>query len=111
MQAGGGLVEDVHRPAGGAFGQFRGQLDALGLTAGQRRGRLAEPDVAEADVDQGLQVPRDRWLVGEELEAFGARHVEYFGNVLAFEGDVEGVPVVTRTVADLAGYVHVGQEM
>jgi peptide chain release factor 3 len=58
VQAGGRLVEDVERAAGVALGQFQRQLDALRLAAGQRGGALAELDVAEADVEQGLQLAR-----------------------------------------------------
>ena len=60
VQAGGGLVEDVDGAAGGPLLQLGRQLDALRLTAGQCRRGLPEPDVAEADVDQRLQVPVDR---------------------------------------------------
>ena len=42
--------------AGLAFGEFAGELDALGFAAGEGGGGLAEMDVAEADVDQGLQL-------------------------------------------------------
>ncbi|CNL80296.1 Uncharacterised protein [Mycobacterium tuberculosis] len=47
------LVEDVDGAPGGALLQLRGQLDPLGLTAGQRGRGLAEPHVAQAHVDQG----------------------------------------------------------
>ena len=49
VQAGRRLVEDVERAAGAALRQLLRQLDALRLAAGQRRRRLAERDVAEAD--------------------------------------------------------------
>ena len=46
MQAGGGFVEDVECSAGVAFGEFEGELDALGFAAGEGGGGLAEADVA-----------------------------------------------------------------
>ena len=52
MQPGGRLVEDVERAAGGALGQFLGELDALRLAARQRRRLLADVDVIEADAVQ-----------------------------------------------------------
>ena len=93
------------------LGQLAGQLDPLGLAAGQRGRRLAEADVAEADVDQRLQVPGDHGLVGEELGRLLARQVEHLGDVLALERDVERVPVVPAALAHLARDVHVGQEV
>ena len=55
MQAGGRLVQDVERAAGGALRQFLGELDALGFAAGQRGGLLADMDVVEADAVQRLK--------------------------------------------------------
>jgi hypothetical protein len=56
VQAGGRLVEDVERAAGVALGQFQRQLDALRLAARERGGDWPSSDVAEADVDQGLEL-------------------------------------------------------
>ena len=55
VQAGRRLVEDVEGLARVGPGQLGGELHALGLAAGERRRGLAERDVAEADVVQGLQ--------------------------------------------------------
>ena len=74
-------------------------------------GRLAEPHVAEADVDQRLHVPGDGRLVGEELERLLARQVEHVGDRLALEVDVERVAVVAGALAHLARHVDVGQEV
>ena len=46
MQAGGRLIQDVERAARGALGEFGGQLDALGLAAGEGGGGLTDPHVA-----------------------------------------------------------------
>jgi hypothetical protein len=45
------LVEDVDGAPGGALRQLAGELDALRLAAGEGGRRLAELDVAEADVE------------------------------------------------------------
>ena len=111
VQAGGRLVEDVEGAAGRALLQLGGELDPLRLAAGQRRRRLAEPDVAEADVDQRLQVPRDRRDGGEELDGLLDRHVEHLGDGLALVVHLERLPVVAGAVADLARHVDVGQEV
>ena len=61
VQAGGGLIQDVEGAAGGPFAQFPGELEALGLAAGEGGGRLAQLDVAQAHVGQGLQfIPQGR---------------------------------------------------
>ena len=111
VQAGRRLVEDVERPAGGALAQLLGELDALRLAAGQRRRRLAEVDVVEADAGQGLELLPDRRHVAEELERLADGQVEHVGDVLALVAHLERLAVVARAVADLAGDVDVGQEV
>ena len=56
---GGGLVEDVEGVAGGDLGELGGELHPLGLAAGELGGRLAEPDVVEPDVVEGVEAPGD----------------------------------------------------
>src|SRR5580698_2323312 len=55
VQAGGGLIEDEQRTAAGGLRQVRCQFHALGFAAAQRGRRLAEPQVAQANVGQDLQ--------------------------------------------------------
>ena len=68
-------------------GQLGGQLHALGLAAGERGRGLAEREVAQPDVVQGLQDPADPRHAGEELERRVDRHVEHVGDRLAVELD------------------------
>ena len=65
------LIEYVERAARRPFRQFGRQLDSLGLAAAQRRCRLAEPDVAEADVDQRIQLVANAGDVLEQARGLG----------------------------------------
>ncbi len=107
-EAGGRLVQDVH---GGAAGQLRGELDPLGLAAGEGRRRLAQLDVAQAHVVQGLELGAHPGEGLEELQGLLHRHVQHLGDVLAAEGDLQRLAVVAGAVADLAGHLDVGQEL
>ena len=73
VQAGGRLVQDVERVAGGAAAQLLAQLDALRLAAGERGGRLAQLDVAQADGVERLQLVAQARDVLEELERLPRR--------------------------------------
>ena len=68
VEAGGGFVEDVDGAAGGTFGEFLGELDALRLAAGEGCRLLAELDVAEPDLGEGLELVVDRRNGGKELD-------------------------------------------
>ena len=57
VQADAGLVEDEQR-IGLLAAEFGCELEPLGLAAGQRRGVLAEGQVAEPEVDEGPQLLR-----------------------------------------------------
>ena len=59
VQTRGRLVEDVDGSARRALGEFARELDALRLAARKRCGRLAELDVAEADVEERLELLLD----------------------------------------------------
>ena len=111
VQAGGRLVEDVERVAGGDLGELGRELDPLRLAAGELRRRLAEADVVEADVVQGLQPPGDLRDRREELDRLADRHLEHVGDRLALVADLERLAVVAAAVALLAGHVDVGQEV
>src|SRR5439155_592258 len=60
VQPRGGLVQHVERVARRPLVELRGQLDPLGLAAGEGRGGLAELDVAEPDVGERLHLSLDR---------------------------------------------------
>ena len=102
------FVEDIDGFPRRTLCQLGTQLHPLRLAARQGRSRLTETDISEPDIAERLHMPRNIRLILEELHGFFARHVEYFGNVLAFERDVEGVAVVTGPFANLARYVDVG---
>ncbi len=111
VQPGGRLVEDVEGPAGVGPRQLGGELDALGLAAGERRRGLPERDVAEADVVQGLQDAADLRHGGEELEGGVDGHGEHVGDRPAAELHRERLGGVARPVARLARDPDVGQEV
>lgn len=111
MQTGGRFVQHVDRAAGRALLQLAGQLHALRLAAGERRRGLAEPDVSETDFVERAQVARDGRHGLEELQALLDGHVQHLCDGLALVVDLQGLPVVARSVADLARDVHVRQEV
>src|SRR5437588_1214830 len=111
VQAGGGLVEDVEGATGGNLGELGGELDGLGLAAGERGGGLAEADVAESDGVEGLEPAPDLGDVLEEREGFLDGHGEDVGDAPSLEADLERLAVVAASVTLLAGDVDVGQEV
>ena len=111
MQTSGGFVEQINGVAGGPLGKLGGEFHALRFATRQRGGRLTQAHVAEPHIDQRLHVARDGWLIGEETDGLGHRHIEHLGDVLALELNVECVAVVASTLADLARHVDVGKEV
>ena len=76
------FVEHVDGPPARALLQFGGEFDPLCLTTGQRRRRLTEADIAEPDLDEGLQMTGDRRDRLEEVLGLFDRHVEDFCDLL-----------------------------
>ena len=111
MEARGGLVQHVDGFSGSAAAQLGGQLDSLGLAAGQGRGRLSQADVGEANVVQCLDLPVDGLHILEEMQRFLHRHVEHIVDAFSFVFDLQRLTVVAFAAADLAGHIDVGEEV
>ena len=111
VQSGGGLVEDVEGTSGVALAQLGGQFHALALAAAEGGGGLAELDVAQADVLDGLYLAEDVGHVLEEVDGLVDGHVEHVGYGLAFIAHLKGLAVVAASVTFLAGHLNVGQEV
>jgi hypothetical protein len=97
-----------------------GELEALRLAAGQRRHRLAEPHVLEADIDERLQRARDLAVPAKKLQRLADRHVEHVATArsecdrsrqASIALDLEDLGAVARAVAVRAAQVDVGQEL
>ena len=111
VQTCGGLIQDVERAAGIALGQLQCQLHTLCLTARQGGGRLAQADVAQAHIEQCLQLARNGGHSAEEFMGCFNRHVEHLRNVLALVQNFQGFAVVALAVAHITRHIHIGQEV
>src|SRR5580698_2509538 len=68
-------------------------------------------DVVEADVAQRFELLADRWHRSHELDAVEHRHIEDFGDALAFVLNLERVAIVALAAAYFAGDINVRQEV
>ena len=111
VQARGRFVENVEQPLSAARRQVRRDLDTLRLASRERRGRLAEPDVAEADLVEHLQAAQHLHRAAEELQRLAHCEVQDLGDVAALVLHVEHRRLETLAVAVFARHVHVGEEL
>ncbi len=72
---------------------------------------MAQAHVAEADVDQCLQLLADQGHVSEDRQRVFNGEVENVGDGVAVEFNSQGFLVVATPVAHLALYVDVGHEV
>ena len=107
----GRLVEDIDGAPRGALRKLGRELDALRLAAGERRRRLAEADIAEANLAERAELRFELWKVTEEFECFLHGHFQHVRDALALVVDLERFAVVSLALADLAGHVNIGQEV
>ncbi len=108
---GGRLVENVEGAARLALAQLAGQLHALRFAAGERGRALAQVHVAEADVDQRLQLLLELRHVGQHGERVFNGQVENVGDGVAVELYRQCFLVVAAPVAHFALHVDVGHEV
>jgi hypothetical protein len=88
-----------------------GQLQPLGFAAGKRRGRLTEPEVIEADIEQVFELRLHFPLAAKKRERFAGRHVEHFRDVDAPIFHIEHRLAVAPAVTFGAAHVDVGHEL
>src|SRR5262249_28201067 len=111
VQTGGGLVEDVQVVlAAFELAELAGELDALGLAAGEDRRGVAQLEIAQAKILQDADLAGDRRLAREKLHALLDGEVEDLGDVLALVLHFQRVLVVTRSLARGAEDLHIGHE-
>src|SRR5262249_26214917 len=77
MQARGGLVEQIERATSLSAGELGSQLDALRFAAAQRRGGLAERQIAETDVVQAGEHAMDGGKTFEEGQSLFDGQIEH----------------------------------
>ena len=125
VQPGGGLVEHEQTAAlrqglaAGAvaarrLGQKTGQLEALRLAARERGHGLAELDVLQPDIDDGLQHAHHLAVVGKTLHRLAHREVKHVGHVhghVAGDGDFQNLGPVALAVAIRAAQIDVAEEL
>ncbi len=98
------------------FGEEAGELEPLRFAARQRRHRLAEPQVVEADLGERPQPRLDVVLAGEQLDRLVHGQFEHVGDrapapVPAGQRDLEDLRPEALPVAVRAAQVDVGQEL
>src|ERR1700733_1971872 len=123
VQPGGRLVEQERlagvggaREHGSRVRQMPGELQALRLTARERRHRLAELDVFEPDVRERREPLRHLGHVREEGARLGYRQIEHVGDaaaatVGALAADLEHLLAIAAAVAVGAAQVHVREKL
>ena len=97
--------------AGLPLGELARQLHALRFAAGERGGALAQVHVAEADIDQRLQLLAHLRHVGKHRQRVFDGQVENVGDGVAVELHRQRLLVVAAPVAHLALHVDVGHEV
>jgi len=111
METGCGLVENVESFSRRDLGELGGEFHSLGFSAGKGCGRLAQMDVSQPDVVEGLEFSFDGRDAFEEVERFFDCHVEDIGDGMASVLDLQSLSIVALALTDFAGDVDVGEEM
>ena len=113
VQTGRGLVEDeqLALPAAIVGPQVAGELEPLGLPAGEGVDGLAEPDVAQAHLGERSQGRCHGLLVTEERKGLVHRQVEDVGDRLPAQGHLQYLRTEPPAVAVRAGEIDVREEL
>src|SRR5262249_19159058 len=111
MESRGGLVEDEEGVRPRLVSEVRGELQALRLAAGKRREWLADAQVVEPDVDQGLEPAAHLGNAGEGRERLRHGEIEHLADGAALPACLEDLGLEAGAVALGTGHVDVGEEL
>src|SRR5262249_48562860 len=111
MQARGRLVENVEKPFTAVRRQVRRDLDPLSLTTRQRRSRLSQAEVAEADLVEHLQTPQHLWRAAEEGERLSNGEIEHLMDRTSAVAHLEHLRLEPLAVALVAGHEDVREKL
>jgi len=106
-----GSSRDIEGLPGGDPLELTGQFHPLGLPTGQGWGRLAQRDVTEPHINNGLELTADLRLGGEEVQRLLNLHVQDLGDVLPLVVDLEGFRIIPGPVADVAVDINIRKEV
>lgn len=93
------------------FGEFEGELEALGFASGEGVSGLPESEVTEAELIHGVEQAVELGDGAEVSFCLCHRHGEGVGDGFAFVGDFEGFAIETFAEAGGALDPCVGQEV
>ena len=111
VEARGRLVEQIKSASSAFLDQLPSELDPLGLAAGERGRSLAELEIIEADVVQGLQLVPHVGNVFEQRERLLHIHLEDLRDAHALEANLQRLAVESLSFTDGASDPHVGEEV
>ena len=111
MKTGCRFVEHIQSIAGRLPVQLRRQFHSLGLAARKGEARLAEADVAEAYIEQSLELRRYLRVGLEELIRLADRHLKYVVDILSFIANRQSVFLITLSGAFVADYRYRREEV
>ncbi len=90
---------------------MRGQLQPLGLTAGQRGQRLAQTHILQPDRGQRRQSALEILLLAKKFQSFGNGKIQNVGQTLALIADLQHLVPKTFALTLGAGDVHVREKL
>src|SRR5262249_35096130 len=99
MEPGGGLVEDVEEVPTQPGAELSGDLEALRLAARQGRGGLAQAEIAEPDVLEDPESPRQAGCGRKETDSLVHRHLKHLADVAPLVRDLPDVRTVASPLA------------
>src|SRR5438477_4665899 len=99
MQSGSRFILNVNCATSRLFCQFRRELDSLRFSARQSRGCLTEAEISEADIQHRQKSIGNRGHVSKKPCGFIDCQIEYVGNVLSFERNLERFSIVALSTA------------
>src|SRR6266571_8640693 len=111
VQPGRGLIEDVENALIVRAAEMRREFQPLRFPAGERRGRLPQTEIAEANFIQNPEFRNDLRNVDEERQRFAHRQLQHLMNVFPVIPHLQNAAFEPRPPALLADEFDVREKL
>src|SRR5260370_41545022 len=111
MKTGGRLIKNVKNTLIFRAREMRGELQPLGLAAGERCGGLSKPQVSEPDFIQDFQLGNNLGNARKKGQRLAHRELQHFVNILSVVANLEDAALEARAAALFANQLNIAYNL
>ena len=105
------LIQNINRLSCSSPAQLCSQLNSLSLSAGKLCGWLPQTNIRKPHIIQCRNLPINRRNILKEAHRLLHRHIQDIVNAFSLIANLQSLPIIPLSAADLTGYIDIRKKM